>query len=483
MRGSAELKKFRKLMAVMTALIMSCASLSVVGVSADSNELLEMKTGILGGVSENYDIDQNNEMNVFDTVMLKQQYLENSDTDEICPIDNMSHSFPTKGDAEVLVFSVDFQDVKYSSTEGNILSADEIQNTVFGAGDTGSNLYPMESISAFYNRASYGKFNLTGDVLPYTANGNRADYEDDYEKLVNEIFTYYDEQIDFTKYDTDSNGIIDAVAISIPTDNTDDDLKWWGKQCTWTSPQTTYDGVTLGAYIINDAQPVDYQMDYYVRVLCHELGHAMGLPDYYKYESSDSDTEGFHGYAGDEPMDDMAGDFCAFSKLMYGWISPKNVQVADPRKNGTYTIKPIEFNESMLIVPIGELNENYFSEYFVIEYQSRAIGSNSANPQDNGGIRIFHVDAETVQSYYDQDKLTFKYENYSEYYTETRRLLQLVGDKGSGSLYYHTGDTITDGTEHFYAYDSDNKETIDTGFSIKIGDLTDDGYTIEIIPD
>ena len=69
MRGSAELKKFRKLMAVMTALIMSCASLSVVGVSADSNELLEMKTGILGGVSENYDIDQNNEMNVFETTV------------------------------------------------------------------------------------------------------------------------------------------------------------------------------------------------------------------------------------------------------------------------------------------------------------------------------------------------------------------------------------------------------------------------------
>lgn len=89
---------------------------------------------------------------------------------------------------------------------------------------------------------------------------------------------------------------------------------WYGCQATWYD-DTAYsvDGVKPMCYIINDAQPYANEMNYFVEEMCHEFGHCMGLPDYYKY-NLDDDYDAMNGVAGSEIMDEMEGDFCQFSE-------------------------------------------------------------------------------------------------------------------------------------------------------------------------
>jgi M6 family metalloprotease-like protein len=87
---------------------------------------------------------------------------------------------------------------------------------------------------------------------------------------------------------------------------------WYGCQATWYLYEDyQLDGVKVDDYIINDAQPYADNISEYNSVLVHEIGHSMGLPDYYKYNSDD--WEGLKGEAGYERMDDAIGDFCSFS--------------------------------------------------------------------------------------------------------------------------------------------------------------------------
>lgn len=57
------------------------------------------------------------------------------------------------------------------------------------------------------------------------------------------------------------------------------------------------------------------------------------------------------------------------------------------------------------------------------------------------------------------------------------RVLQLVNDNRG---FYHTGDSINFGTSNFAAYDANSNQSIDTGYSISIGELIDGKYTITV---
>lgn len=56
-----------------------------------------------------------------------------------------------------------------------------------------------------------------------------SDYESgSYEKLVMEVLTGLDSQIDYSDYDGNSDGIIDCLAITVPLDGANEEtLKHW----------------------------------------------------------------------------------------------------------------------------------------------------------------------------------------------------------------------------------------------------------------
>lgn len=384
-------------------------------------------------------------------------------------VEGFGTATPSTGDVKMLCIYVDFADATYLDTA---YSNDQIKEELFGNGSVAA---PYESVSAWYERASYGNLHISGDVYRYTCSGNMADYSQgqyEYEKMAMEVLQGLDDQINYADYDGDNDGIIDCISFTVPLDYASEEMKqyWYGCTSTWYQNYGfSLDNTQLSSYIIMDVMPNADTMEYLKQTLIHEMGHSIGLPDYYKYNSSD--YEGLHGEAGYERMDDSIGDFCSFSKLMYGWLKDTEVQSYNGSGTQTFTLSDASNTGSCLVLPITGDAGNYNSEYFLVEYITRS-GNNADMYTNDEGIRIFHVQSEISGT-------SFKYDNFSESYMgdDKIRVLQLVNDHNG---FYHTGDTIQYGTTNFAAYDANGDQTIDTGYTINIGELNDGRYTVTV---
>ena len=382
---------------------------------------------------------------------------------------------PSVGNAKMLSIYVDFADKTYGS---QMYSDEQIENELFGAGTTH---YPFESVSSWYERSSYGNLHIDGDVYRYTCSGNMEDYMNPdrvFEDFAMEVLTGLDSQINYADYDENHDGVIDCLMFTVPLDGADQATLdfWYGCTATWyENPWYSVDGMKVSQYIIMDVMPYAENMIYLKQTVIHEMGHSLGLPDYYLYYSG-SDWEGLKGDAGYERMDDSIGDFCSFSKLMYGWLKDTEVQTYEGSGAQTFLLDDASNTGSCLILPISSTAGDYCSEYFLVEYVSKT-GNNSDVYTNDSGVRVFHIQAEIMTDYW--GNTYFKHESYSEQYTgdDKIRIIRLVNEENG---FYHAGDAVTFGTSNFAGYDANGNQTIDTGYTISIGDIVDGKYSITV---
>ncbi len=423
------------------------------------------------------DICNDNNLNVVDVCLLKRAYLGIDNWQGIyeddnlieTPIEELGASCPSTGNVKMLVFEIEFTDCQFSST----FDAQEVENAIFGSEDTSSEYYPYESVTAYLDRSSYGRFNMTGDVLTYTANGPISDYNDDKVKLVEEVLDYYNTTIDFNEYDADGDGYIDCSAYFVPS--TADSEYWWPCSGAFGDPSYRVDNLAVGNIITGNSVPTS-RVDY-VTTIIHEMGHSMGLPDYYKYEDT-SDWEGLHGYAGYEMMDDAYGDYSSFSKLMLGWYKESEISVYDKSKGTqTFALSSAQHSPNFVLIPGETLGDSYFGEYFIIEYVTEDE-NNTMWWNENSGIRVLHIQSE-LYTYDYWDINVFAYDNYGPLYQgdDGTRVIRLVNDNNG---YFTTGAVIDSSVSGFAWYDSNGQETVDTGLTINVGNLVDGKYIITV---
>lgn len=380
---------------------------------------------------------------------------------------------PSVGEMGLPVFMVEFQDTEYLESK---VSQEELEEWIYTGED---------SIAAYYDISSHGRLKITGDLYTYTARGNIADYEtgEALEGLVMEILAFYDQEVDFSQYDKDKDGVMDCLMICVPKGG--DEGFWWGAQHTWYyNWEYEIDGVYLMNYVINDEQPYSNLKEYFLGTMEHELGHCLGLPDYYKYNYTGTDYEGMHGLAGKERMDDSEGDFSQFSKLQLGWLTKEQVQIMPQDKDSaTFYLPPVNEGGCLLIFPQGS-EPDYQSEYFLVEYNTPEGLQKGLFRR--GGVRILHVQAEIMEE--EGGYHSYKYYNYSPYYDSSNngiRILKLVND---GKGFYMEGDTVTfentGGEQGNFGWYTEDGGITDPGFSIRIGELQENGYIeVEVVRD
>ena len=394
------------------------------------------------------------------------------------PLKNMSSTLPSVGDVKVLVFFVEFPDKEFRPQAYN---AERMETELFGEGKAE---FPYESVTAWFERASYGNLHMTGDVYYYKCKNPLSYYEKgNYEEFAMEVLSGLDDEIDYSEYDSDGDRIIDNISFTVPLDGADQTRLdyWYGKTMTWyENPSYRIDRMGISQYIIMDVMPYTSSMPYLKQTLIHEMGHCMGLPDYYKYDSAD--WEGLHGSAGLERMDDSLGDFCAFSKLMLGWFREDEVQVYDGEGEKTFYLRSSSNEADCIILPISNSLNGYKSEYFIIEYvtdenNNYDLTNYASSKRERSGIRVFHVQAETAVMSWGSTE--FKYNNFSQYYKgdDKIRVLALVND---GKPFYRTGGKIEFGEPNFAGYDRKGTASVDTGYVIEIGELNDGSYTVKV---
>ena len=443
------------------------------------------------------DIDRNDVVDIFDLGYLKKLVLGTAKPEDFLPeepkppqeppvVERLNKTTPTLGTAKALSIFVEFADVKYSDSK---LSTEALQQELFGSGQTA---FPYESVSAWFDRASYGKLRLEGDCYYYTLSGPMADYMyysdgvPQYEKMAIEVLQGLDEVIDYSQYDANGDGMIDCLTFDIPNDNLtyEQEQYWWGCTARWYENwDFTVDDMYIHNYIIINSSPYTDSMELFKRTMTHEMGHSMGLADYYVYGEGDHNTssDGLNGDAGYERMDDSVGDFCSFSKLMLGWIDPD--QVLWYSGDGDYTLNNLSFpGGSCLILPISSQTGDVTSEYFIVEFLTAE--QNNADiiyyaMQSAYGVRIFHVNAELYES--EWYGTLFKYDSVSPLFNgpDKERILRLVNDS-QYSVFYLPGDVCTFGTLSFAGYDANGDQTIDTGYTVTIGEMYDDLCTVTV---
>ena len=321
-----------------------------------------------------------------------------------------------------------------------------------------------ESVKTYYQKSSYGKLNLTFDIQPvYEAKYSARYYEtyseqyrqDGYtftrtgeEVILTEALSYYESQLDLTRYDTNGDGVIDAVYLiySAPVDYEEADFYW--AYVTWYYGENTYDGLDAYYYLfagidfMDESTARDHDSGYDVipglkinaATYIHETGHLLGLDDYYDYDEKKGSNEGLGGA---DMMDYTVGDQNVYSKIMLGWLTPTIVN-----ETSTVTIQSSCTSASAILIPLN-FNNSYFCEYLLIDlYSAQGLNALHAAQKDSYlyggaayGVRIYHVSS-SINRPYDNDYGSFTDNNN----TDTRiPLIKLVEADGETKFYSSFG--------------------------------------------
>ncbi|MDR0934734.1 MAG: hypothetical protein LBM03_00270 [Erysipelotrichaceae bacterium] len=303
-------------------------------------------------------------------------------------------SMPTTGTVNLLVIPVELKGYPFGSD-----TVSRIEKAYFGTPEeTG-----WESVASYYHTESKGKLTITGVVSPiYTATYGASITEDQTTNLVTTTAEWYRTNYstnNMKEFDADQDGYIDGIMLiySAPYSQESGSNLW--AYCYWTSVSANKNSPKANTYFwasyhfLDDDSRIDIDAHTYI----HELGHVMGLDDYYNYDNSSS-----YGAAGGFSMQDYnVGEHDPYSKTALGWIDPI-VATGDTQ----ITIAP---GDAVILSPDDLSSDSPFDEYLMLDvysptglnYQDAtyAYSGNYPKGPSNVGIRVWHVDARLMKNY------------------------------------------------------------------------------------
>ncbi len=245
------------------------------------------------------------------------------------------------------------------------------------------------SLRDFYLENSYGALEITGEAsgwyrMPhnyfyYSQNNGFGSYPNNAQGLVVDAVQAADPYVDFSQYDGDNDGFVDALFVvhaGPGAEETGNPNQIWSHRWVLPSPLLV-DGVYVYDYSM---EPENGR----VGVFVHELGHVFGLPDLYDTDYSSEGlgywsvmAGGSWGNNGHTPV-----HFDAWSKVALGFVQPTVV-------NGTLEDVPLaRVEDAPVIYKIWRQNQSG-PQYFLVENR-RKVFFDAYLPSE--GLLIYHVD-------------------------------------------------------------------------------------------
>lgn len=330
---------------------------------------------------------------------------------------------PTVGSPGVLVIPVEFSDVTAAS-QG--LSIDTIVNGFSKGGKT-----DYYSVYDYYYISSYGRLSLDVTVVdswfcPQYSSDYYADATYDYygeevfigdQLILDEALDYLEELMDLSAFDSDNNGIIDAVVLVNTLDVGEDNFHWayryWNIYTDSEDYYYEYDGVSANDYLwmscdffhesYDESGEAVYDDKSVLNTFTaiHEFGHILGADDYYD-TTYETDPMG-----GCDIMDSMHGDHNAFSKFNFGWLTASRLVVTDT--SVTLTLDAFsKSGDTVIIANSWDESLGAYQEYYVVVYYTMdGLNGDGYGYFSRDGIVVYHVNAtlytETIDgvTYYD----------------------------------------------------------------------------------
>jgi len=287
---------------------------------------------------------------------------------------------PLRGTVRVIVVLVEFSDLAMVAD-----AATRFRDLFFSSG-----VLPNGSVKEYYSEVTGGLITLDGDVVgPYTMPQTIATYAGtengiqgttpNARTMANDAVTSADPLVNFTPYDNDGNGYVDAFIVvhaGRGAEQTGAATDIWSHK--WVLPaERSVDGSKVYPYL---TIPEDAK----IGVCAHELGHLLfGWPDLY---DTDNTSEGIGnwclmgagswGLGGDRPTHPSA-----WCKANQGWAN-----VILQTANGYVTIGEVKTSGNVYRLWKDGAAGN---EYFLVENRLQT-GYDTSLPGQ--GLLIWHID-------------------------------------------------------------------------------------------
>ena len=289
-----------------------------------------------------------------------------------------------KGSAKILVLTIDFSDL-----QGDTAHDDEyFQNMLFNESNE-------TSMRSYFRENSYGRFDIFGftggqwfhdsNIYAYYGADSASGIDDangPVYRLVTSAVTLAAPYIDYSNYDSDSDGYVDHLII-VHAGN--DQAQSGNPNDIWSHAWYDYDepafnGVKIGPYTMLS----EYDA---MGVYAHEFAHDLGLPDLYDYDY-DSDGVGLWSLMASGVFLNNGitpAHLDAWSKYKLGWVDVIDINAS--MKN--ITIPCVETNGTASVYRFWLGTPDSSKEYFLIENRQK-IGFDRYLP--GGGLLIWHID-------------------------------------------------------------------------------------------
>ena len=259
------------------------------------------------------------------------------------------------GQKHFLVVLVEFNDLSFKIDSPRQVVSDMLNEPGYSA--NGAN----GSARDYYYENSHGIFEPIFDVfgpiqlsekMSYYGGNDSSGYDKNPQVAVKEACEAIDDSVDFSDYDLDGDGDVDLVYMVYAGKGEADGGSAntiWPHQWNLTlgGINLTLDGKKIDRYACGPELNGSGSKDG-VGTICHEFGHAIGLPDFY---DTDYDTNGegrtLLEYslmdAGSYNNDGWTPPYLNMEeRIMLGWLSED--AILEFPKNGSYTLESVQNN-------------------------------------------------------------------------------------------------------------------------------------------
>ncbi|GEM_PF-785304 len=292
------------------------------------------------------------------------------------------------GNFNALALLVDFSDNPSS------VAANFFDQLIYGASGN--------SVRVYYEEVSYGTLtlvtlNLPGSTGWYTApntyayytNGNYGfgPYPQNAQRLTEDVVYLADPYVDFSQYDNNSDGYVDALFIihaGPGAEFTGNPNDIWSHKWSTANPP-----LVDGVYVTNYSTEPEYWSipgDMTIGVYAHELGHVFGLPDLYDYGGDSAGIGRWSLMASGSwngPLGSSPAYLDAWSRVQLGFVTPVTVTTST-----TAIINSAEMTSTNSVYYVWN-NGAPNNEYFLVENRQQ-VGYDAYLP--GSGLLIWHVD-------------------------------------------------------------------------------------------
>ncbi|MDR1847138.1 MAG: M6 family metalloprotease domain-containing protein [Bacteroidales bacterium] len=278
----------------------------------------------------------------------------------------------TIGVRKSLIILVAYTDVSFTYTREQF---DDLFNQVGYnvGGATGS-------VRDYFLASSFGKLEMNSTVVgPYTLPHNRAFYGADVtdnnggrlgdinaRQMIIDACMAADSDVDFAQFDGNGDGLVDGVHV-IYADRGQADgggsNTIWPHRGELTTPQE-FDGVRVQEYSCSAEKRSTGIAG--IGTIAHELGHVLGLPDYYDvnyggtrtpYNFDIMDNGCYNNNQNTPPL------YCAYSRMVLSWVDP---YVFEADMNMDITALPVTDSNAVFVI-----NSPVENNYFIFENRER----------------------------------------------------------------------------------------------------------------